>query len=106
MRSCKKQILGCYIKMEFPIFGKSTNFNNRKIKYNIYKTFYERKDIDEKQIKGKSLEKTKKDIEGAIDKIIDSFEGLLDKFYQEKELDIATDISAMEILMKQDGLSE
>lgn len=63
-------------------------------------------EIDEKQIKGKSLEKTKKDIEGAIDKIIDSFEGLLDKFYQEKELDIATDISAMEILMKQDGLSE
>ena len=63
-------------------------------------------DIDEKQVKGKSLEKTKKDIEGAIDKIIDSFEGLLDKFYQEKELDIATDISAMEILMRQDGLSE
>ena len=63
-------------------------------------------DIDEKKVKGKSLEKTKKDIEGAIDKIIDSFEGLLDKFYQEKELDIATDISAMEVLMKQDGLTE
>lgn len=63
-------------------------------------------EIDEKQIKGKSLEKTKKDIEGAIDKIIDSFEGLLDKFYHEKEMDIAADISAMEILMKQDGLSE
>ena len=59
-----------------------------------------------KKVKGKSLEKTKKDIEGAIDKIIDSFEGLLDKFYQEKELDIATDISAMEVLMKQDGLTE
>lgn len=63
-------------------------------------------DIDEKKVKGKSLEKTKKDIEGAIDKIIDSFEGLLNKFYQEKELDIATDISAMEVLMKQDGLTE
>ena len=63
-------------------------------------------DIDEKKVKGKSLEKTKKDIEGAIDKIIDSFEGLLDKFYQEKELDISTDISAMEVLMKQDGLTE
>ena len=63
-------------------------------------------EIDEKQIQGKSLEKTKKDIEGAIDKIIDLFEGLLDKFYHEKEMDIATDISAMEILMKQDGLLE
>ena len=52
------------------------------------------------------MERTKKDIEGAIDKLIESFEGLLDKFYQEKELDISTDISAMEILMKQDGLTE
>ncbi len=63
-------------------------------------------EIDEKKVKGKALEKAKKDIEGAIDKIIDSFEGLLDKFYQEKELDIETDISAMEILMKQDGLTD
>lgn len=63
-------------------------------------------EIDEKKIKRKSLERTKKDIEGAVDKLIESFEGLLDKFYQEKELDISTDISAMEILMKQDGLTE
>lgn len=63
-------------------------------------------EIDEKKIKRKSSERTKKDIEGAIDKLIESFEGLLDKFYQEKELDISTDISAMEILMKQDGLTE
>lgn len=63
-------------------------------------------EINEKQVKGKTLQKTKKDIDEAIDKIIDSFEGLLDKFYQEKELDIATDISTMEILMKQDGLIE
>ena len=63
-------------------------------------------EIDEKNVKGKTLQKTKKEIEGVIDKIIDSFEGLLDKFYQEKELDIATDIYAMEVLMKQDGLTE
>ena len=61
-------------------------------------------EIDEKKVKGKSMKKTQKDIEVAIDKIIDSFEGLLDKFYQEKELDIAADISTMEILMQQDGL--
>lgn len=63
-------------------------------------------EIDEKQIKGKSLKKTKKDIEEAIDKIIDSLEGLLYKFYQEKELDIGTDISAMEILMKQERIED
>lgn len=61
-------------------------------------------EIDEKQVKGKTLERTKKDIEGALDKIIDSFEGLLDKFYQEQEMDITSDISAMEIIMKQEGL--
>lgn len=63
-------------------------------------------EIDEKQIKGKTLDRAKKDIEGAIDKLIDSFEGLLDKFYQEQELDLSTDISAMEIIMKQEGLIE
>ncbi len=61
-------------------------------------------EIDEKQVKGKTLERTKKDIEVALDKIIDSFEGLLDKFYQEQEMDITSDISAMEIIMKQEGL--
>lgn len=61
-------------------------------------------EIDEKQVKGKTLERTKKDIECALDKIIDSFEGLLDKFYQEQEMDITSDISAMEIIMKQEGL--
>lgn len=63
-------------------------------------------EIDEKEIKGKTLQKTKKEIEGTIDKIIDSFEGLLDRFYREQEMDISTDISAMEILMKQEGLNE
>ena len=61
-------------------------------------------EIDEKKIREKSLEKSKKDIEEALDKLIDSFDSILDKFYQEKELDIASDISAMEILMKQDDL--
>ena len=63
-------------------------------------------EIDEKQIKGKTLKKTKKDIEGAIDKIMNSFEGLLDKFYQEQEMNLSTDISAMDIIMKQEGLVE
>lgn len=61
--------------------------------------------IDQKQIKGKSLERTKKDIECALDTINKSFEGILEKFYQEQEMDIASDISAMEIIMKQDNFS-
>ncbi len=61
-------------------------------------------DIDEKNIKGKTLKKTKKDIEDALDKILDSFEGLLDKFYEEQDMDVSSEISAMETLMKQEGL--
>lgn len=61
-------------------------------------------DLDEKMIKGKSLEKAKKDIENSLDTINAAFESILDKFYQEQELDIASDISAMEIMMQQEGL--
>lgn len=60
-------------------------------------------DLDEKEIKGKSLQKAQKEIEASLDTINDSFEGLLDKFYQEKELDITSDITAMEVIMKQEG---
>lgn len=60
-------------------------------------------DLDEKEIKGKSLQKAQKEIDASLDTINDSFEGLLDKFYQEKELDITSDITAMEVIMKQEG---
>ena len=60
-------------------------------------------DLDEKEIKGKSLQKAQKEIELSLDTINDSFEKLLDKFYQEKELDIASDITAMEVIIKQEG---
>lgn len=63
-------------------------------------------DLDEKQVKGKSLEKAKKEIEDSLDTINTAFEGILDRFYQEQELDIVSDISAMEIMMKQEGLKE
>ena len=40
-----------------------------------------------------------------MDKINESFDNLLDQFYEDRELDIRSDISTMEVLMKQDGLS-
>ena len=63
-------------------------------------------DLDEKLVKGKSLEKAKKEIEDSLDTINIAFEGILDRFYQEQELDIVSDISAMENMMKQEGLKE
>ncbi|WP_290139376.1 5-bromo-4-chloroindolyl phosphate hydrolysis family protein [uncultured Dubosiella sp.] len=63
-------------------------------------------EIGGKKIRGKSLNRTKKDIETALDKINESFDNLLDQFYEDRELDIRSDISTMEVLMKQDGLSD
>lgn len=62
-------------------------------------------DLDEKGIKGKSLLKAQKDIEGVLDTINNAFEDILDQFYREKEIDIASDIRAMEIMMKQEGIN-
>jgi formaldehyde-activating enzyme involved in methanogenesis len=62
-------------------------------------------DIDEKGVKGETLDKTKLNIEKSLDTINSSFEGILDRFYQEQDIDIASDISAMEIMMKQEGLA-
>lgn len=63
-------------------------------------------DIGGKKFMGKSLNKTKKDIESALDKINVSFDHLLDQFYEDRELDIRSDISTMEVLMSQEGLSD
>lgn len=63
-------------------------------------------DLNEKEIQGQTIKSTKKEIEEVLDKIIESFESLLDKFYQEQQMDISTDISTLETMLKQEGLSQ
>ena len=63
-------------------------------------------DLDEKPIQGHSTESAKKQIRDSIEKLNVAFEGILERFYQEKEMDISSDISAMEIIMQQEGLLE
>ncbi len=60
--------------------------------------------INEKQIIGKSLTNTKKDIESSLNIIVKAFENILEKMYA--EMDISSDIAAMEIMMKQEGLAD
>ena len=50
------------------------------------------------------VKNAKRDIEHAIDMLIVSFEGILNQFYEEQELDIASDISTMELLIKQEQM--
>lgn len=61
-------------------------------------------ELDEKEVKGKSVKKTKVDISNALDSINIAFESLLERFYEEQERDISSDIFAMEAIMKQEGL--
>lgn len=61
-------------------------------------------DLDEKQIDTKSIAQTKQDIENSLDTINTAFERILERFYQEQELLIVSEIAAMEVIMKQDGL--
>ena len=63
-------------------------------------------DMGEKRVKGKSVNKALNDINNALDSINDAYEGLLERFYEEQELDVASDISALETIMKQEGLQK
>lgn len=60
--------------------------------------------LDEKQASGKNANQTKKEIEDAITTIIIAFEGVLEKLYEEHEMDISSDVAALELSMKQEGL--
>ena len=60
--------------------------------------------LDEKQATGKQSARTKKEIEEAVSTIVTAFEGILEKLYEEYEMGITSDIAAMELSMKQDGL--
>ena len=51
-----------------------------------------------------SSNKAKKEIEKAINTIIVGFESILEKLYERYEIDIESDIEAMELSMKQEGL--
>lgn len=62
--------------------------------------------IGEKPITGRSLTKAQKDIEQSLETILKAYEGILERLYSEHEADIASDIVAMEIMMKQEGLTE
>ena len=59
----------------------------------------------ENQPAGPNVEKTKKDIEDSMDTIIGAYEKLLDSMFENLSWDVASDISVMKTMMKQDGLA-
>lgn len=62
-------------------------------------------ELDKQTLKGENIVSTKAEIEGALDTINDAFEKLLDSLFQDMAWDISSDISVMETMLKQDGLT-
>lgn len=56
-------------------------------------------------VKGENITKAKKEIERALDTINTAFENLLDTLFADDVLDVSTDISTLETMLKQEGLT-
>ena len=64
------------------------------------------KELDRQTVSGENIVKTKKEIEEALDTINDAFEKLLDSMFQNMAWDVSSDISVMQTMFAQDGLTE
>lgn len=64
------------------------------------------RDMERQQIDGPNIAATKLEIEKTLDTINTAFENLLDSFYQDTAWDISSDISVMQTMMAQDGLTK
>jgi hypothetical protein len=62
-------------------------------------------ELDRQRVSGENVTATKQRIEGMMDKVVEGFELQLDKLYENEMLDISSDISVMETMLSQDGLS-
>lgn len=62
------------------------------------------RDMDEQQVEGENIRRTKQEIEDSLDTINTAFENLLDSLFQDTAWDISSDISVLHTMMAQDGL--
>ena len=62
-------------------------------------------EMDAQPVQGENIRNAKKEIENSLDTINDAYENLLDSFFKDQALDVATDISVMKTMMKQEGLT-
>ena len=63
-------------------------------------------ELDKQTVSGENIVKTKKEIEDALDTINDAFEKLLDSLFENIAWDVSSDISVMQTMFAQDGLTE
>ena len=63
------------------------------------------KELDKQTVNGENITKTKKEIEDALDTINSAFENLLVSMFQNMAWDVSSDISVMQTMFAQDGLT-
>jgi len=64
------------------------------------------RDLDAEPIQGANILATKKEIEDTMDTISHAFENLLDSFYEDTAMDVSTDISVLNTMLAQEGLTK
>lgn len=64
------------------------------------------RDFEKEPIQGDNIKKAKMEISQTLNTIIQAFENLLDSMYEDVAMDISTDISVLETMLKQEGLTD
>lgn len=63
-------------------------------------------DMDAQPIQGERMENSKREIEATLDTLNAAFEKLLDDLFEDTALDVSSDISVLNTLLAQEGLTE
>lgn len=64
------------------------------------------RDLDSQPIAGENIQKSKREIEGALDSLAVAFEKLLDSVFQDMAWDVSSDVSVLHTVLAQEGLVE
>ena len=62
--------------------------------------------MDKQPIQGENILSSKKEIEETLDTLNIAFEKLFDSVFQDKAMDVSSDISVLHTLLAQEGLTE
>lgn len=60
--------------------------------------------IEQVGVAGKNMQKSKENIEEILDTLVDGFQQQVDKLFANESMDISSEITVLEAMMKQDGL--
>ncbi|MBK1809805.1 5-bromo-4-chloroindolyl phosphate hydrolysis family protein [Clostridium sp. YIM B02505] len=71
-----------------------------------YKLISTYKELNDQAVQGENIKKSKVEIENTIDTVNHAFEKLLDDLFADVALDISTDISVLQTLFTQEGLTK